>query len=444
LTATGGGRILPPPKAFHRQSNPESEQTEKERMKMKGRLFLTLVFLILAGFGFQTMAAQLPKIPRISRPKPQPTPGAQPTPTSNTPPETRPTTTAAAAGNSAAGEDQPTIAKDSVQVTAFTNDFYHKSYDTWSWVPLIEYRVNGPIASGSQLYVEFTMPGNGPWVKFDCPTEETQKGYRLKTVCGGRDIPGEEDKSSTYTGPVNFAIHMRNELAGTDTTLFTGKTKVAKVHSNEAQTPKFVNHFVYYMDHDWNMPIGYVFLTPDDTRGMDRPDFNLAFWVRGEAVNFEPHLFHQGKEVGKMFYQGEEVGKASCESEVDNGTTHFVDDSVPQKAKWARVICNFPNVKGWDKTGEAAGMFGPQYKLNENPGEYEFKLLWNNHLARSIKFTAGPNGLVDNGIAVANKLGSNRFIVPVQIMGDQDGQWDRTAWKTDAFYGNPLTGFNAP
>src|SRR5207244_8890976 len=33
------------------------------------------------------------------------------------------------AGNSAANEDQPTIAKDSVQVTAFTFSVYKKNYD---------------------------------------------------------------------------------------------------------------------------------------------------------------------------------------------------------------------------------------------------------------------------------------------------------------------------
>jgi hypothetical protein len=346
-------------------------------------------------------------------------------------------------GSSAASEDQPTVAKDSLQVTAFTDNFYQKNYDIWSWLPRMEFRVNGPIASGSQLYAEFTIPGKGVWVKFDCPTEETQSGRWMKTECGGRDIPGGDDKSSTYTGPVSFAIKMRNELAGADTTLFTGKMKVAKAHSNEAQTPKFVNHFVYYVDHDWNMPIGYVFLTPDDNSGMARPILNLAFWIRGEPVNFQPHLFYQGKEVGKMFYEGEEVGKASCESEVDNNTTHYVEDSLPQKAKWSRVVCTFGNVRGWDKTGEAPGMFGPLYTLNTNTGDYEFKLLWNNHLARSIKFTVGPNGIVDNGIAAANKLGNNRIIVPVGIIGDQDGQWDRMAWKTEAFYGNPLTGFTA-
>jgi hypothetical protein len=343
-------------------------------------------------------------------------------------------------GNAGASQDQPTIAKDSIQVTAYTLNVYHKNYDNWSWVPQITYRVNGPIPSGSQLYVDFTIPGTGPWVKFDCQTDETQPGHWWKTECGGHDLP--EDKGSTYTGPVNFTIRMRNELAGTDATLFTGKIKVLKAHSNEVG-PKAVNKFVYYIDDDWNLPIGYVFLTPDDVRGWNYPTFNLAFWVRGDAVRFEPHLFYQGKEVGKMFFEGEEVGRASCEAEIENGTTHYVEDSVPQKAKWARVICSFPSVKGWDKTGEQPGMFGRLYMLNEHPGDYEFKLLWNNHLARSIKFSTGPDGLVDNGIGTANKLGSKRIIVPVQIIGDQDGAWDKAAWKTDAFYGNPLTGFTA-
>jgi hypothetical protein len=34
--------------------------------------------------------------------------------------------------------------------------------------------------------------------------------------------------------------------------------------------------------------------------------------------------------------------------------------------------------------------------------------------------------------------------VAVQVLGDADGPWDKNAWKTDAFYGNPLTGFTAP
>jgi hypothetical protein len=345
----------------------------------------------------------------------------------------------AAFGNSAAADDEPTIAKDSIQVNAYTISQYHKDFDNWSWAPKIQFRVNGPIASGSQLFAEFTLPGSGPWVKFDCKTGDTEKGHSWKTECGGRDVP--EDKGTTYTGLVDFTIGMRNELAGTSATLFKGKMKVGKVHSNEAG-PKAANKWVYYVDQDWNLPIGYLFLHADDgPAGMKLPHVNVAFWMRGESTHLEPHLFYQGKEVGKKMYQGEEVGKPTCKDEVESETTHFVDEKTPQKAKWERVNCTFYNVRGWDKTGEKPGMFGPPFLLSANPGDYEFKLLWNGHLARSIKFTVNAEGKFDNSIAKANMLGSNRVIVPVEILGDQDGPWNRTAWKTEAFYGNPLTGF---
>ena len=34
-------------------------------------------------------------------------------------------------------------------------------------------------------------------------------------------------------------------------------------------------------------------------------------------------------------------------------------------------------------------------------------------------------------------------VVPVKVIGEQDGMWNKLAWKTEAFYGNPLTGFTA-
>ncbi len=204
---------------------------------------------------------------------------------------------------------------------------------------------------------------------------------------------------------------MRNELNGTDSTLFSGKMKVGKVRSNE-QGPKAANKFVYFVDHDWNLPIGYVYLTPSDVHGWKLPDFHVTFWVRGEALKFDPHLFYQGKEVPKQFVDGIEVGKPGCEAEVENNTTHFVDDSVPQKAKWARVECDFPIIKGKNTTDDSTTK--DLFTLAANPGEYEFKLLWNNRLARSIKFTVAPGGKFDNGIAASNQLGSDRVIVPVK------------------------------
>lgn len=346
--------------------------------------------------------------------------------------------------NLLAQEDQPTIAKDSVQVTAFTLSSYKGNFKIFSWVPRTQFRVNGPIPSGSQLYVEFTVPGIGAWVKYDCKTQETEKGYWWQPECGGRDGISE-DKGITYTGPINFAIKMRNELMGGDVTLFTGKAKVAKVHSNETG-PDYVNHFVYYVDQDWNLPIGYVFLERDDVAEWKKPKLAFAVWARGEMNgSFEPHLFHNGKEVGKMFYQGEQVGTPSCgTNEIEDNPTHITEPHG--QFIWTRMKCDFSTVRAWNKTGEPnEGMFGPLYLLSENPGDYEIKMLYKGHLVRSMKFSVDAEGkIVDNGIATSNKLGNNRVIVPVQVLGDSDGQWDKNAWKADAFYGNPLTGFTAP
>jgi hypothetical protein len=342
---------------------------------------------------------------------------------------------------SVSAQDKPTIIKDWVQVDASTISSYKGSYDTWSWVPMISFRVNGPIESGGQLAVEFAYPGNPKWVSFNCDTKQIAKGFWWKTSCGGQQIP--DDKGITYTGPVTFTIKLHNELAGSDATIFTGTAKITKVKSNE-YGPKAANHLVYVVDKDWNMPIGYVWVTPGDVYGWKLTNLNVGFWVRGEAVRFDPHVFYNGKEIGKVFMDGgTEVGTPGCDTDVDSITTKFVQDDVPQKGKWARVVCKFYNVYGLDDSGQKEGMFGPKFEMRKNPGEYEVKILWNGKLARSIKFTVKPDGSFDNGMAKSNSVGTDRVIVPVQVIGDQDGTWDRNSWKTDAFWGNPLNGFSA-
>jgi hypothetical protein len=54
-----------------------------------------------------------------------------------------------------------------------------------------------------------------------------------------------------------------------------------------------------------------------------------------------------------------------------------------------------------------------------------------------------PEGKIDDSLSVSNKLGRERAIVAVNIT-DPRVTYDKLAWKTGAFYGNPLTGFTAP
>lgn len=75
-------------------------------------------------------------------------------------------------------------------------------------------------------------------------------------------------------------------------------------------------------------------------------------------------------------------------------------------------------------------------KLRPNRAIYEMKIMHKGRLIRKFKFAVDvEEKLVDNGIATSNRLGSDRTIVPVQVIGDFDGPWDQNAWKTDAFYG---------
>lgn len=83
--------------------------------------------------------------------------------------------------------------------------------------------------------------------------------------------------------------------------------------------------------------------------------------------------------------------------------------------------------------------------LDKNPGDYEVKVLCGGALCRETKFSIGPDGkFVDNNIVTANKINSVAILIPVKVVGTVDGQWQPMAWKTDAFYGNPLKGFTAP
>jgi hypothetical protein len=333
------------------------------------------------------------------------------------------------AGTAAAAQDQPAVYKNWVVVKANTINSYKGNFDVWSWLPLVTFRANGRLPSGAHLYVEFTQPGGAPWVKLDCDTNQNGTGYE----CGGPN--DAKENAITAVGQVTFSIKMRNELAGTDATLFTGKAKAEKVLSDN-YGPKSANNFVYFVNQDWNMPIGYLVVNTDNNY------VNVAFWVRGESGRTDPHLFYQGKEVGVIFHEDIQVGAPGCSAEIEIDPTISTAESVPQRGKWRRMLCEFRTVLGQNK-GEAFG-FGKPHYLNENAGEYEFKLLRNNKLARSIKFTVGADGSFENGINAANKVGGRRTIVPITIIGDQDGPWDKNAWKTDAFYGNPLNGFTPP
>jgi hypothetical protein len=83
------------------------------------------------------------------------------------------------------------------------------------------------------------------------------------------------------------------------------------------------------------------------------------------------------------------------------------------------------------------------FRLDKNPGEYEIKVLRKGKLVRTAKFIVGADGrIVDTGISQQNQLGTQRITIFAAVAGDEDGRKpDLVAWKTMAFFGEPLKGF---
>ena len=341
-----------------------------------------------------------------------------------------------------AADDNQIIFKTSIQVsTAEVRSVKHADgmwYDDyWHWAPRIKFNVQGPLPSGSQLSTEFFLPGNQTWVKYDCRTPELTAGQIGKIECGyglsERELKGIKD-----TGEFTFKIQIKSEVMGTSATLFSGHFNVKKFRS-EPDLPVNKNHWDYYVDHDWELPLGMVWY-PRPYRSADGVDYYndyapllTAFWFKGGELierNVAAYLLHDGKEVSNTKSRGHSIPETGIQ--VGGPSSPY---------NYARVQFEFTYVFAFAADHQSH----PGYYLNENPGEYEVRVLRDGKLTRVLKFTVGPDGkIVDNGIVNNNHVLGFRIVVPAQVLGDADGQWDRNAWKTEMLYGNPLSGFVAP
>lgn len=333
-----------------------------------------------------------------------------------------------------AEQSGPTLFKYSVQVTASRLVRYWKAPEAdnyWSWLPKVNFLVMGPVVAGTVFTVDFTNPDGSAWYSVECFSEAIEAG-RWGGV-GTPAITTHIDKRTTLgTGVFGFKIRVKNEVMGTNATLFTGKFKVNKFHVGNT-LPQFKNQFEYYVDQDWSLPIGYLWLaTQTDPKA---PVPVATMWFRGasDATKLAGYLFYNGKQISSS---KEQTGSAASDAMLLTSG----NDADP---RWERWSFRWYNVRAYNI--DTANNNSNFFLLSSNPGEYEVKVLRDGDLVRSMKFSVGADGkIVDNGVASGNNLGWYGLILPVKVLGTSDGTWDATAWRTAAFYGNPLTGFTAP
>ncbi|MGE3726264.1 MAG: hypothetical protein AB7I41_11980 [Candidatus Sericytochromatia bacterium] len=316
----------------------------------------------------------------------------------------------------------------------------NQSTDTqWSWLPSLDFKLNGPIESGTLVTVEYWLgTSKTPWLRYELnPSPQPATGSEFFSRVGA---PGDDQKATVATGPVVLTIRASNELKGTEQWLYKGTLDVKKYNPlDPKQFPAFKNKFDYYVDQDWRMPFGYLtgnwYESNYTATGLNNtPTLSAVMWFRGDSTSLQKTQAH-------LFYQGKNIARAE-----GNSTTWSTTETSPYS--WSAVKFTF---MGRDNAGPVffydlsqSNAYASAHVLAKNPGDYEIKVLHDGKLSRSLKFAVGNDGkVVDNGFSLRTSA-FDRWTFPVKVLAQTDGHWNAKGWEKGAFYGNPLLGFKAP
>ena len=306
----------------------------------------------------------------------------------------------------------PQLVKQSLSIRTYRDTLYWKQPDTnnfWCWMPGLEFDVAGTIPDASFFNVEFTMPDGRPWFAVDVTPQATGREGFAHVVTPSPSTHLDK-RNILDTGTFGVKVTLKNGLSGTNQEFFKGKFTVKKFHVGN-NLPAFKNQFEYYVDQDWMLPIGYVF------QDVQASALGAAMWFRGENEDkLEGYLFYNGKQIGST--------KSGGSAYSDKKLLTSGNDTEP---RWERWFFLFRGVPG----GGA--------------GKYEGKVLHDGELSRVVAFEIGADGqVVDNHIATQNNFPGPVNVVPVKIVDAKAAPpYNPNAYKTDAFYGNPLAGFTA-
>jgi hypothetical protein len=296
------------------------------------------------------------------------------------------------------------------------------NYDNaeWRWTPQVTFRLTGPVESSANITVEYSLPNGSPWVTARCQLHRAiaaDANFRFD-YCG-KDI--DASKALNQTGVYKFQIKMSDPLSGTAKTLYSGKINVGRMLYNPDGSPEKNKQFHYYVDNDFRLGYAYVGTWAGDSSN----DLYAEFWVKNKIMDYSAV-------TGFLFYNGKQIAETSP------GFPLQLYPKENPKESYELVTLQFPILM--DKP-EAD--FGDRFKVYENPGDYEIKLMRDKKVIRSAKFSVGADGkLVNNNIGREIVKGTD-ILVPVQVLGTIDGNYNKMAWK-EGIFGNPISNLIVP
>lgn len=403
---------------------------------MKKDLILKLMFLCVSAICCLDVSAQFPlKIPKIGKSKPeQPKPAEQPTTgQQNGGGDSSPNSSKKSGGDvSHMAKPRPTsvavLLKASFEVKPYRGTTYWKfpsARDYSSWIPLINFNLFYDESETVRYTVEWLNPNGSLW--FSEPVDGTETRYSSEVF---------DTKSADAAGTFGF------QLLNTKTkeVVFQGKFNVKKMLLIPGD-PRQKNNATFYVDNDWMLPVGYVGF--NDNSGWDKdPQPIVYMWFKGDLKreDFEARLFHNNQQIAST----DDGGSVYDGDDTRNSNNCFQQTEICGYRLWQFSWKNF-KVESFDQSATMANYVRDPngFYTKDKPSEYTVKVFHKGTQVRETKFTAQPNGwLAPNAFAQQIPMKNYRAVIPVKIMGMLD-KWNPAAWKTEAFYGNPISGFVA-
>ncbi|MGQ0541161.1 MAG: hypothetical protein ACT4O9_04825 [Blastocatellia bacterium] len=325
----------------------------------------------------------------------------------------------------------PVLLKNTIYVQAITHNEYWKmkgQSNYSSWVPKLRFSHFYNNDKKLNHTVEYFNPDGSAWY-----SEKLEQGFFAADRTVGFQSPSPwggvlDTKSTAATGIFSFKITNDD----TREVLYQGKFKVGKFGTSHNPQEKYKVDF--FVDHDWLMPFGMIGFhhSLDEVGGMP---LLVSVWLKGDVSASELE--------GRIFYKGQQIASTK-----DGGGAGDYDERMSDKApafsplnRWKRWEFQWRNFL-FDNNGTFnRENFPNAFYADKNPGEYTVKIYRNGTQIRELGFTIGADGrYVAPSYTGQIYMPYHRILLPVKVMGTEE-KWNANAWKTEAFYGNPLTGF---
>lgn len=392
---------------------------------MKKNLLVILLVVIVFGLSGDTLAQFPIKLPKINTEKPKT--------------EQQSATTASGAAKSGGKvepllpirpDSTPRFLRDTIEIKIQSDSHYWKApnqdYYT-SWVPIVSFDVFFDNSVRMRYNAEWSNPDGTPW--FTEPLEVGTSGAASTVRITTRYSDQIKTNAVVTTG--NYGLKIVNTK--NNETVFQGKFAVNKIPLSPGDARR-KNEFLFYVDNDWSLPIGYVgFEYNSSWEYALQP--NVYMWFKGgvDGKDLEARLFHGSQEISST----DDGGIINTVPTHDRGEGCF---SNPEICKYNLWMFN------WEKflveNEESLRERKPQATFTrDKPGEYTVKIFHRGTQVRELKFNIDTKGwIAKNAFSDQMYLTYYKIPVPVKVMGTLD-KWKRPTSNADAFYGNPLTGF---